>query len=141
MRLTYLRRFFSVIGIEPDQDRVIGWTEALEGISTAQLELACGLVGRDWKRKDGTPRPADLIAAIRDRRAGEGEPERITSGGPWVRLDDMARAMGLKHLSDLCDPKMTDEEREYALALYERARDRREVKLYATLPGVGGRYE
>lgn len=113
------------------------WVEATMELNVDQVALAVTKLAREWKT--GTPRPAHLIAAAKDRRPGE-EPQRYEEPvGPFVRLDDMARAMGLDHLSQLADPEMTDEEREIACERYETAMRSGSVKLYQELPKVGAR--
>lgn len=137
-RLTSVTRMFLALGIEADKERLSAWIEATHGLNTAQLELGARKLMREWRK--GTPRPADLIAAVRERAAGEQIQESNAPSGPWVRLDDMARAMGLDHLSQLADPEMTQEERELCCERYEQAMARGEVRLYPVLPGAGERY-
>lgn len=132
--MTYL---FLALGMESDRDRMQAWAEATIELSVAQLDLGCRKLAREWKR--GTPRPADLIASVRERRPDDPLPDRFDAPvGPFVRLDDMASAMGLKCLSELASADMTDEEREIACERYETALRRGEVKVYAELPKVGG---
>lgn len=134
-RLTYL---FLALGIEQDENRMQAWIAATTELTLDQLDLGCRRLAREWKT--GAPRPAHLIAAVRERRPHEPCGQREPEGGPWVRLDDMARAMGLDHLSQLADPKMTHEERELCCERYEQAMARGEVRLYPVLPGAGERY-
>lgn len=106
-------------------------------LNVDQVALAVTKLAREWKA--GTPRPAHLIAAARDRRPGEAPQRYGEPVGPFVRLDDMARAMGLEHLSQLADPEMTDEEREIACERYEAAMRSSGVRVYPELPKVGVR--
>lgn len=137
-RIAHLTRLFLTLGIEADRDRMQAWVEATMELNVDQVALAVTKLAREWKT--GTPRPAHLIAAAKDRRPGE-EPQRYEEPvGPFVRFDDMARAMGLEHLSQLADPKMTQEERELCCERYEQSMARGEVRLYPSLPGAGERY-
>lgn len=136
-RLTVLTRLFLALGIEADRERLAVWIEATGALNLQQLDLGSRRLAREWRR--GTPRPADLIAAVRERQVPTDERAPAEAAGPWVRLDDMARAMGLDHLSQLADPAMTDEEREIACERYEQALREGRVRLYHELPRVGAR--
>ena len=129
-RLTYL---FLALGIEQDEDRMQAWAAATTELSIEQLELGCRKMAREWKT--GTPRPAHLIAAVKERRPEDAVRHTEPEGGPWVRLDDMAYAMGLEHLSDLV--RLTPAQRQEACRKYEKAMAAGQVTLHHELPKVG----
>lgn len=137
-RVAHLTRLFLTLDIEADAHRMQAWVQATMELNVEQLALGVTKLAREWKA--GTPRPAHLIAAAKDRRPSDASQRHEEPVGPFVRLDDMARAMGLSHLSQLADPEMTDEEREVCSERYEQAMARGEVRLYPLLPGVGERY-
>jgi hypothetical protein len=126
------------LDIEADAHRMQAWVEATMELNVDQVALAVTKLAREWKT--GTPRPAHLIAAAKERRPGDAPQHHEEPVGPFVRLDDMARAMGLDHLSQLADPEMTDEEREIACERYESALAEGRLRVFASLPLVGERH-
>jgi hypothetical protein len=110
---------------------------ALDQVDAQRLDDACYSIVKRWQKRS-PPLPADLIEEIEAGKAAERRSMPIEtldlSLGPFVRLDDMAYAMGLSHLSELVN--LTDAQRRQCCQNYDSAVAAGSVTMHKTLPMV-----
>jgi len=119
-----------------NEERIMAYCEALSQTDAERLDAACTSIVRRWAKRS-PPLPADLIEEIEAGKAAGRRQEGVRHtpvGGPFVALCDMAKAMGISHLSQLVN--LDDDGRADCIERYEAAVRAKEVTLYATLPSV-----